>query len=68
MVPLTPKRMIWRVTEAPWRMLQRSLCCSSAAFSWLVLRSDVLTRLDLDEVDVTPSFAEVFRSWMGEKD
>ena len=22
------------VTEAPWRMLQRSLCCSFAAFSW----------------------------------
>ena len=28
----------------------------------LVLRSCVLTVLDLDEVDVTPSFAEVFRS------
>ena len=28
----------------------------------LVLRSCVLTILDLDEVDVTPSFAEVFRS------
>ena len=28
----------------------------------LVLRSGVLTILDLDEVDVTPSFAEVFRS------
>jgi len=23
-----------RVTEAPWRMLQRPLCCSFAAFSW----------------------------------
>ena len=34
MVPPTPKRMMWRVTEAPWRMLQRSLCCSFAAFSW----------------------------------
>ena len=33
-VPPTPKRMMWRVTEAPWRMLQRSLCCSFAAFSW----------------------------------
>jgi len=22
------------VTEAPWRMSQRSLCCSFAAFSW----------------------------------
>ena len=28
----------------------------------LVLRSCVLTILDLDEVDVTPSFIEVFRS------
>ena len=28
----------------------------------LVLRSGVLTILDLDEVDVTPSFSEVFRS------
>jgi len=35
MVPPTPKRMMWRVTEAPWNMLQRSLCCSFAAFSWL---------------------------------
>jgi len=34
MVPPTPKRMMWRVTEAPWKMLQRSLCCSFAAFSW----------------------------------
>jgi hypothetical protein len=30
----TPKRMMWRVTKAPWRLLQRSLCCSFAAFSW----------------------------------
>ena len=28
----------------------------------LVLRSGVLTTLDLDEVDVTPNFAEIFRS------
>ena len=28
----------------------------------LVLRSGVLTVLDLNEVDVTPKFAEVFRS------
>ena len=28
----------------------------------LVLRSGVLTTLDLDEVDVTPSLVEVFRS------
>ena len=26
----TPKRLMWRVTEAPWKMLQRSLCCSFA--------------------------------------
>ena len=26
----TPKRLMWRVTEAPWRMLHRSLCCSFA--------------------------------------
>ena len=32
----------------------------------LVLRSGVLTVLDLDEVDVTPSFAEVFSLvWFG---
>jgi len=30
----------------------------------LVLRSGVLTILDLDEVDVTPSLAEVFRSML----
>jgi hypothetical protein len=24
----TPKRMVWRVTEALWRMEQRPLCCS----------------------------------------
>jgi hypothetical protein len=30
----TPRRMMWRVTEALWRILQRSLCCSFAAFSW----------------------------------
>jgi len=47
MVPPAPKRMMWRVTEAPWRMLQRS---------------GVLTVLDLDEVNVGLCFAEVFRS------
>ena len=30
----------------------------------LVLRSGVFTILDLDEVDVTPRFAEVFRSML----
>ena len=32
----------------------------------LVLRSDVLTVLDLHEVDVAPSFVEVFRSVLSE--
>ena len=33
----------------------------------LVLRSGVITILDLNEVDVTPSFAEVFRSVLSEE-
>jgi len=28
------QRVMWRVTKAPFRMLQRLLCCSFAAFSW----------------------------------
>jgi hypothetical protein len=28
------QKMMWRVMETPWRMLQRFLCCSFAAFSW----------------------------------
>ena len=43
-------------------MLQRSLFVLCLCGVQLVLRSGVLTVLDLDEVDVTPSFAEVFRS------
>ena len=62
MVPSTPKRMMWRVTEAPWRMLQRFLCELFLCGVQLVLRSGVLTVVDLDKVDVTPRFAEVFRS------
>ena len=62
MVPPTPKRMMWRLAKASWRMLQRSLCCSFACGVQLVLRSGVLTVLDLDKVDVTPRFAEVFKS------
>jgi len=27
--------LLWRVKEAPWKVLQRSLCCSFAAFSWI---------------------------------
>ena len=62
MVPPTPKRMMWRVTEAPWRMLQRTLCCSFAAFSlfWGLVSSQYL--ISTSKVDVTPRFAEVFRS------
>ena len=60
MVPPTPKRMMWRVTEAPWnvaKVLVLFLCGVQ-----LVLRSGVLTILDLDKMDVTPRFAEVFGS------
>jgi hypothetical protein len=38
MVPPTPKRMVWRVTEAPWRVEQRwrvtkhTLCCASDGY------------------------------------
>ena len=32
--PTKKKKNMWRVTEAPWRVLQRCLCCSFAAFSW----------------------------------
>jgi len=60
MVPPTPQKKTWRDTEAPWRMLQRSLCCSFAAFSWFwgLVSSQYLPI----KVDVTPRFAEVFRS------
>jgi len=47
-------------------MLPRSLCCLFLCGDQLVLRSGVFTILILDldayEVDVTPSFAEVFGS------
>jgi len=62
MVPPTPKRMMWRVTEAPWRMLQRSCFVLFLCGVQLVLRSGVLTIFYLNEVDVTLSFAEVFSS------
>jgi len=60
MVPPTPKRMMWRVTEAPRRMLRRSLCWSFASSSWFWCPHST----DLDEVDVTPRFAEVFGSML----
>ena len=52
--------MMWRVTEAPLRLLQRSVLFLCGV--QLVLRSGVLTVIDLDKVDVTPSLVEVFRS------
>ena len=59
MVPSTPKRMMWRITEAPnVAEVFVLLLCSVQ----LVLGSGVLTILDLNEVDVTPSLVEVFRS------
>ena len=42
MVPPTPKRMVWRVTEAPWRMLQRCFVLFFCGVQ-LVLRPGVLT-------------------------
>ena len=59
----TPKRMMWRIynggsLENVAKVFALFLCGVQ-----LVLRSGVFTIvLDLDEVDVTPSFAEVFRS------
>ena len=60
----TPERMMWRVTEAPWRMLQRSLFVLFLCGVQLVLRSGVFTILDLDKVGVMPRFAEVLRSML----
>jgi len=64
MVPPTPKKMMWRVTEAPWNVAEVFVLFLCGV--QLVLRSGVLTVLDLDEVDVTPRFAEVFGlGWVG---
>ena len=57
MVPPTPKRMMWRVTEDPWNVAKVFVLFLCGV--QLVLRSGVPTVLDL-EVDVVPSFAEVF--------
>ena len=57
MVLPTPKKMMWRVTEAPWNVAKVFLLFLYGV--QLVLRSNVLTVLDLDEVDVTPSFGSV---------
>ena len=60
MVPPTSKRMVRRVTEAPWRMEQRPLCCSCAALSWLCGRMSSV--LDFDEVNAALKNAEMFGS------
>ena len=57
------QKVMWRVTEAPWRMLHNVLVLFLCGVQ-LVLRSGVLTVLNLDEVDVTPRFAEVFGSML----
>jgi len=62
MVPPTPKRMMWRVTEAPYLENVAKVFVLFLCGVQLVLRSGVLTVLDLDKVDVTPRFAEVIRS------
>ena len=62
MVPPTPKRRMWRVTEAPYLENVAKVFVLFLCGVQLVLRSGVLTVLDLDEVDATPRFAEVFGS------
>ena len=59
MVPPTHERMMWRVTEAPWTNVAKVVVLFLCGVQ-LVLRSGVFTVLDLDEVDVTPRFADVF--------
>jgi hypothetical protein len=66
MVPPIPKKMVWRVTEAPWRMEQRPLLLFLRG-AQLVLWSSVLTVLDLDEVNVTLENAEIFGSVLSKK-
>jgi len=62
MVPPTPKRMMWRVTDSLENVAEIFVLFLCGV--QLVLRSGVLTVLDLDEVNVTPRFAEVFRSML----
>ena len=56
--------MMWRVTEAPYLENVAKVFVLFLCGVQLVLRSGVLTVLDLDKVDVTPRFAEVFRSML----
>jgi hypothetical protein len=48
MVPPTPKRMMWRVTDASWRMHVAEIFALFLCGVQLALRSGVLTVLDLD--------------------
>ena len=60
MSPPTPKRMMWRVTNGGSLENVAEIFVLLLCGVQLVLRSGVLAVLDLDEVDVAPSFAEVF--------
>jgi len=53
---------MWRVTEAPYLENVAKVFVLFLCGVQLVLKSGVLTVLDLDKVDVTPRFADVFRS------
>ena len=61
MVPPTPKRMMWRVNRGSLENVAEIFVLFLYGVQ-LVLRSNVFTILDLDKVDVTPRFAEVFKS------
>jgi len=56
------QRMVWRVTEAPWRIYRAEDFVLFLHGTQLVLRSSVLTVLDRDEVYVTLKNAEIFVS------
>ena len=62
MVPPTPKRMMWRVTNGGSLENVAEIFVLFLCGVQLVLKSGVFTVLDFDKVDVTPRFAEVFKS------
>ena len=59
MLPPTPKRMMWRVTDACFLENVAEIFVLFLCGVQLVLRSGVFTLLDLDEVDVTPMLSGV---------
>ena len=63
MMPPTSKRMMWSNNGGPLENVAEIFVLFLCGVQ-LVLRSGVLTVLDLDEVDVTPRSAEVFRSML----